>query len=179
MTTPLEATRAWLEGAVIGHNFCPFARREYINERIKFVIVGTKVGFEEALEQLADELQALNTSEMETTLIVFAEDFKRFDDFIDLMELGDQLIDACDYRGIYQLAHFHPMYLFDGEAPDAASHYTNRSPYPTLHLLRESSLANVLRDKTESDDIVAANIETCELLGNATLQNALHQNKGD
>jgi hypothetical protein len=71
------------------------------------------------------------------------------------------------------------MYLFDGEAPDAASHFTNRSPYPTLHLLREASLASVLKDKTESEDIVAANIATCERLGNAALQNALHRYKED
>ena len=177
MKSALEATKNWLEDAVIGHNFCPFARREFVNNRIKFSIVETEVGLEEALERLVDELRALDESDMETTLLVFAVDFKCFDVFIDLMELGDQLIDALEYRGIYQLAHFHPMYLFEGEAPDAASHFTNRSPYPTLHLLREASLANVLKDKTESDDIVAANIATCEQLGNAALQNALHRYK--
>ena len=175
MKTPLEATKCWLEDAVIGHNFCPFARREFVANRIKFTVVETKVGLEEALERLVDELRDLDNSDVETTLLVFAEDFKHFDDFIDLMELGDQLIDALEYRGTYQLAHFHPMYLFDGEEPDSASHYTNRAPYPTLHLLREASLARVLKDKTESDDIVATNIATCERLGNALLQNALHR----
>jgi hypothetical protein len=106
-----------------------------------------------------------NQLEVETTLLIFEKHFGDFDLFLDLIEIANQMLDDSGYSGIYQLATFHPDYLFEGEAVSDASHYTNRSPYPMLHLLREISMEKVLEQHPEPDNIPRQNIEKARHLG--------------
>ncbi len=173
----IQETRCWLESVIIALNFCPFARREFVNQRIRYSVAET-VDLASALQQLADEIAYLEAhSETETTLLILPEGFVKFDDFLDLIDLSDQLIDELGYRSVYQLAHFHPQYCFDGIQADDASNFTNRSPWPTLHLLRESSLQKAIESHGNTSAIPENNIKLARELGFAKMQALLNQCK--
>jgi hypothetical protein len=158
-------TREWVNKVVVGLNFCPFAAREVTAESIRYSVCRV-VDLRGALEQFAEEVQYLDAHRrVEMTLLVFPDRYDDFDDFLDLIELTDQLIDDMGWRGTYQLAHFHPAYVFEGEDPDASSNYTNRSPLPVLHLLRESSVARAVATSVSTADIPANNAEVTAKLG--------------
>ena len=169
-----QATRNWVADLVVGLNFCPYAKREVERESIRYQVSDAN-SQDMALQLLLDEVSHLDQHEaVETTLLIFSTGFVDFDEYLDLLHMAEAIIDGAGYRGKYQLASFHPDYCFDGESPEAASNYTNRSPYPVIHLLRESSLSRVLKDKTDADHIVAANIRTAEKLGAKSLSEKLH-----
>ncbi len=171
----IQQTRCWLESVIIALNFCPFARREFINQRIRYSVADTP-DLASVLQQLADEIAYLeHHSNTETTLFILPTGLEQFDDFLDLIDLGDQLIDDLGYRSIYQIAHFHPDYCFDGVEPDDASNFTNRSPWPTLHLLRESSLQKAIEAYGDTSVIPDENIKLARKLGFAKMQALLNQ----
>lgn len=174
-TDIIQQTRCWLEKVIIGLNFCPFAQREFINERIHYA-VSEAVNMEEALESLASELLSLDQEPaIETTLLMFAASFSHFEDFLDLIEFSNDLIDTLGYRGTYQLAHFHPDYCFDGVESDDASNFTNRSPWPTLHLIREASLQAAIEAHGHTEAIPEANIRLARKLGFDKMRQLLKQ----
>ncbi len=152
---------------VIGLDLCPFARRVFEADRIRYVV--TPAGEEAALlEDLAREVEALAScppSAVETTLLIHPHvlgDFLAYNDFLDA---ADRLIDDLGRRGTLQIASFHPDYRFAGTAADAAENYTNRSPYPMLHLLREESISAVAGDPEALLDIPRRNVRTLRGLG--------------
>jgi hypothetical protein len=164
---PIALTRRWLERAVIGLNLCPFAKAVYVKQQVRFVL--SEARDEEALlQQLHDELLALRDADpdqIDTTLIVHPHvltDFLAYNDFLDL---ADGLIVELGLEGEIQVASFHPDYQFTGTAPDEVSNCTNRSPYPTLHLLREASVERAVAAFPDPDAIVERNIATLEKLG--------------
>lgn len=161
----LDATRQWVSEIVIGLNLCPFARRELVKERIRFV--GTDAGSEEALLMaLQDELVHLNEHpEVETTLLVHPGVLRDFADYNEFLAAADGLLEYLELDGIYQIASFHPDYQFGGTGPDDAENYTNRSPYPMLHLLREESLERAIAGYPGTDLIPGQNIELMNRLG--------------
>lgn len=162
---PKHRTRQWLETVVIGLNFCPFAKRELRRNTIRFT-ESPSPRVEEVLEQLVSECTLLdNHPETETTLLILPNGFDEFLDYLDMLELAERLLAKLGYEGVYQIASFHPDYCFaDAEKEDAAN-FTNRSPYPMLHLLREASLEKVIDDYPDTDMIPQANIEKARLLG--------------
>lgn len=167
--TALRQTRAWLHGAVIGLNLCPFAKAPYARGRVRFV-VSDATSTDALLAALGDELAhltAVDENETETTLLIHPQvlhDFLAFNDFLDD---ADALIAAAGLEGVVQLASFHPRYQFAGTDVDDIGNATNRSPYPVLHLLRESSIERALAAVPDTDAIFTANIETLERLGAA------------
>lgn len=178
--TLIEQTKCWLKSVIIELNFCPFARREFINESICYD-VSTANGLEANLHELARALAYLDDhAEVETTLLIFAEAFSDFDDFVEMIDYADQLIDELGYRSTYQLAHFHPDYCFEGAEPDDAANYTNRAPFPILHLLREDSLQKAIDRHPDSTSIPHNNIKLARELGTtkmqALLNNCLNKN---
>jgi hypothetical protein len=162
---PKHRTRQWLETVVIGLNFCPFAKRELRRNAIRFT-ESPSHRVEEVLEQLVSECRFLdNHPETETTLLILPNGFEEFLDYLDMLELAERLLAKLGYEGVYQIASFHPDYCFaDAEKEDAAN-FTNRSPLPMLHLLREASLEKVIDDYPDTDTIPQANIEKARLLG--------------
>jgi hypothetical protein len=170
--SPIEQTRRWVDHFVVEHNICPFARRDVQAERVRYTICDLPLS--EALEQLIAECQSLDAnSNIETTLMICIEHFADFDDFLDLIALGEALLQAQGYEGVYQLAHFHPDYCFEGVEADDPANYSNRSPLPTLHLIREASLARVLESVDAPERIPERNIEYLRQLGSARLETLL------
>ena len=163
--TVITATRNWVEQIIIGLEFCPFAKREFLNNRVCFQ-VSCAQNLEDCLHTLIYECQRLdNNPDIETTLLIFPDGMQIFDDFLDLTELANALLTDSGYEGIYQLAHFHPDYCFEGSDDSDPANYTNRSPWPTLHLIREASLEKVLEHYPEPEKIPEKNIERAREMG--------------
>ncbi len=164
---PIAETRRWLEQIVIGLNLCPFAKAVYVKDQVRFVLSDATT-VEALVEELAEELVLLRdtpAAQIDTTLIVHPDVLTDFLDYNDFLDNADAAIEALDLQGILQVASFHPQYQFAGVAPDDVSNYTNRAPYPTLHLLREDSVERAVAAFPDPDVIVERNIETLDKLG--------------
>ncbi len=164
---PIVATRLWLERIVIGLNLCPFAKAVYVKDQVRIVLSDATTP-EALVEQLAEELVLLRDTpakQIDTTLIVHPQVLTDFLDYNDFLDNADAAIEALDLQGILQVASFHPDYQFEGVAADDASNYTNRSPFPTLHLLREDSVARAVDVYPDPDVIVERNIQTLDRIG--------------
>ncbi|RZS57902.1 DUF1415 domain-containing protein [Sphaerotilus mobilis] len=163
----LAATRRWLERAVIGLNLCPFAKAVHIKDQIRWVVSSATTP--EALQaELALELHRLAESDpaqIETTLLIHPQVLGDFLDYNDFLEVVDATIEDLGYEGDLQVASFHPDYQFDGTEPDDVDNASNRSPYPTLHLLREASIEAAVDAFPDAADIYDRNIETLRRLG--------------
>jgi uncharacterized protein len=160
-------TRAWLEKAVIGLNLCPFAKSVHVNKRLRYVVSNATTP-EDLLKELAKELLLLRRSdpdEIETTLVIHPGVLQDFLDFNDFIGAADALVEDLELDGELQIASFHPQYQFEGTESDDISNYSNRSPYPTLHLLRESSIERAVETMADTDAIYEANMATLERLG--------------
>lgn len=164
---PVAATRRWLERAVIGLNLCPFAKSVYVKDQVRFVVSDATTP-EALLEQLAEELLYLRDTPAEktdTTLLIHPDVLTDFLDYNDFLENADAAIEALDLQGTLQVASFHPDYQFAGTAPDDIGNYTNRAPFPTLHLLREASIDRAVEVFPDPDSIIERNLETMDKLG--------------
>ena len=173
MTSIIKKTKTWLEDVVIKHNFCPFAKKELLRDSIRFHVVDSS-DIAEALQALADEFFYLDHQEdIETTLVIFPNGFEDFNNYLDLVDIANALLEDQNYIGIYQLASFHPNYCFEGSDNDDPANYTNRSPYATLHIIRESSLARAIKNHPDANGIPKRNIAYAKELGLEKLQTAL------
>ena len=163
----IDATRRWISSIVIGLNLCPFAQRVFAADRICYVV--TDAADEIALaKDLARELSTLAAapiSSIETALLIHPHAFHDFLAYNDFLDVAERLIRNLGLRGSIQIASFHPDYRFADTAPDAVENYTNRAPYPMLHLLREESITEVANDPNELLEIPRRNIETLRALG--------------
>jgi hypothetical protein len=166
---PIADTRRWLERAVIGLNLCPFAKAVYVKQQVRFVL--SEASDAQALLQVLREellwLQAADPGQTDTTLIVHPRVLTDFVDYNDFLDLADGLVAELGLEGDIQIASFHPDYQFAGTARDDVGNCTNRSPYPTLHLLREASVERAVAAFPDPEAIVARNIATLEQLGSA------------
>lgn len=163
----LKKTQSWLEKAVIGLNLCPFAKAVHIKNQIRYVVTEAK-SEEELVQLLIKELQHLAQTSpdvVDTTLIIHPEIFNNFLDYNEFLAVADGAIFETKLEGIIQIASFHPQYQFEGTEPEDITNYTNRSPYPMLHLLRESSLSKVLETFPHPEKIPEKNMETLTELG--------------
>lgn len=163
----IAATRRWLERAVIGLNLCPFARAPYLSAQVHFAASDASDP-ETIAEALIAELQALARlpeEARETTLLILTDGLTGFDDFADFLGLTDDLLAMLELDGTFQIASFHPDYRFADAAPDAIENFTNRSPYPILHILRESSVSRAVDAMQDPDAIYRANMERLRTLG--------------
>lgn len=163
----IAETRRWLERAVIGLNLCPFAKAVHAKDQVRFVLSEAS-DTEALLHQLHDELlwlQAADPQQTDTTLIVHPYVLGDFLDYNDFLDLADALVAELGLEGDIQVASFHPDYQFAGAAPDDIGNFTNRAPYPTLHLLREASVERAVAAFPDPDAIVERNIATLDALG--------------
>lgn len=163
----LTATTAWLEHAVIGLNLCPFAGAVHAGNRIRFTVTDATTP-ERLVEVLQTELELLADADpatLETTLLIHPCVLGDFLDYNDFLDIADAVIEEMELDGIIQVASFHPRYQFEGTAPDDIDNFSNRSPYPTLHLLREESVERAVAAFGDTSRIFQANIETLRRLG--------------
>ena len=165
--TVLQDTVRWLERAVIDLNLCPFAKGVHTKGQIHYC-VSSATDTEALAHDLARELQALAQSppeQRDTTLLVAPGCLQDFLDFNDFMGVADGLLESLDLDGILQIANFHPQFQFAGTLDDDVTNCTNRSPYPTLHLIREASIDRAVAVFPEAETIFERNIEVLEGLG--------------
>lgn len=172
MTTPDSATvtdhtRQWLEKAVIGLNLCPFAKAPHVKNLVR-ISVSQARHLDGFLEDLDRELQLLGDTpadELETTLLVHPTLFPDFDTFNQMLDIADAAVVDNGLEGIVQIAPFHPDFQFEGTDSDDIGNYTNRSPYPTLHLIREDSIAKAAQAFPDASAIFERNITLLEKMG--------------
>jgi len=163
----LAATRRWLELAVIGLNLCPFAKAVYVKDQVRIVSTDT-TSPEQLLAQLGEELLHLRDTPAEqtdTTLLVHPHVLQDFLDYNDFLDQADALVEALELDGVLQVASFHPDYRFADSAPDDIENYSNRAPWPILHLLREDSVGRAVDAYPDADVIVERNYATLRQLG--------------
>ena len=164
---PLADTRRWLERAVIGLNLCPFAKAVHAKGQVRYVLSDADTPAD-LLAQLGEELVLLRDTPadlIDTTLLVHPQVLTDFMDYNDFLDDADALVEELGLEGVLQVASFHPQYQFADTLPDDAQNLTNRSPYPTLHLLREDSVARAVAAYPEPDSIIERNIATVTELG--------------
>jgi uncharacterized protein len=160
-------TVRWLERAVIGLNLCPFAKAPQVKGQIHYVVSQAK-GWEGLRDELIEQLQALTARpahERETVLLIIPQMLHDFLEFNDFLDEADAVLQALNMEGVFQVASFHPQFQFAGTEPDDIGNFTNRSPYPTLHLLREDSIDRAVEAFPDTDMIYKTNIATLEKLG--------------
>ncbi|TPH15898.1 DUF1415 domain-containing protein [Litorilituus lipolyticus] len=161
----INATKDWLEQVIIGLNFCPFAKKEFVQETI-FYHVSSKGKTKAALVELLSQFQYLKQhSEIETTLVIYQDSFRSFDNYLDLVDQANELLIDEGFEGIFQLASMHPEYCFADEDYDDASNFTNRSPFPLIHIIREDSMAKVLSHYKEPEKIPETNVNVAQAKG--------------
>lgn len=161
----ITPTRNWVEKIVVGMNLCPFAKREIVKDRVRYMVSEVTVQ-DQLLMDLKAELELLNANaDIETTLLIHPNILNDFYDYNDFLELADSLLVDMGLDGIYQIASFHPDYQFGGTELDDAENYTNRSPYQMLHLIREESLEKAVANYPNADDIPERNINLMNELG--------------
>lgn len=165
----IAAMQQWLERAVIGLNLCPFAKAVHVKGQIRYVVYPGNDA-QECLALLRTELLDLAGADPElrdTTLLMAPHAWPDFLDFNDFLDQADRVLRKAKLNGVLQIASFHPQFQFADSEPDDISNYTNRAPFPTLHLLREASIDRAVQAFPNAESIFDKNIETLERLGHA------------
>jgi uncharacterized protein len=163
----IAATRHWLEAAVIGLELCPFAKPVHAQGLIRYAVSSAEIP-ELLLADLLRELEILaeaDPAEIETTLLIHPDVLTEFLDYNDFLDVADAALEDLGLAGVIQIASFHPQYQFAGTGPNDIENYTNRSPYPMLHLLREASVERAVAAFPDTTQIFEKNIETLRRLG--------------
>ena len=164
------SVQRWVESFVVELNLCPFAKRELIQNRIRFALTAAQTE-EELLTALQAEFELLDSdTSIETTLLIHAKVLQDFYDYNQFLDYADKLLLQMGLEGVYQIASFHPHYQFGNTGPDAAENYTNRSPYPMLHIIREESITRAIADSPHLDQVSARNIKLMNQLGKDRLR---------
>ncbi len=163
----IAVTQTWVEKAVIGLNLCPFAKAVHVKGQIRYAVslAQTPEALHEALIRELEFLAQSDPENIDTTLLIHPHALTDFLDFNDFLGVADAVLEDLELDGIIQVASFHPRYQFAGTAPDDIDNFTNRSPYPTLHLLREASIERAVETFPDTATIFKKNIETLRRLG--------------
>jgi len=169
----ITQTQVWVDNVIVRLNICPFAKAEVQAQTIHYQVIepSTFNQYLEALWQACVNLD--NNAEIATTLIILSDPNMDFDQYLDLVEFSEQKLTSEGYDGIYQLASFHPDYCFDAQTPDDAANFTNRSPYPMLHLIREADITKALSTFIKPEMIPERNIEFTRRKGHQHMQQLL------
>lgn len=168
-------TQSWLNCFIIKYNICPFARKAHLEKKIHYAVIDSNKTYE-CLNAVFTECQRLDSlSEIETTLIIYPNHLTEFEQYLDFIEMAEALLLEYNYEGIYQIASFHPQYCFQGEKPEDPANYTNRSPYPMLHLIRESSLEQALQSYSHPEKIPEINSQLLRTMGLKKIESMLNK----
>jgi len=164
----ISDVETWLDDVVIGLNLCPFAAIPRKNNQVRFT-VSQALSEEVLLADLHAELTFMSQTpakEVETSLLIVPDMLTKFDDYNQFLDLVDELLEAFEWEGVFQIASFHPDYCFAETDPDSVDNLTNRAPYPILHIIREESLEKALEKMTSPDEIYKRNIQAMNELSN-------------
>lgn len=161
----IQSTKQWVWSFIIELNLCPFAKKEWVNDKIRYCVVpGSEP--DSLTQTLQQECERLDRQpDIATTLVIFPDMLKDFHDYNAYLDNADSVIEQGDWVGIYQIASFHPDYQFAGTLVDDVENYTNRSPFPMLHLIREADVENAVAHHPDPDSIPQRNIELMNEMG--------------
>jgi hypothetical protein len=155
----IEQTKKWIQSVVIDCNFCPFAAKPFLQKKIDYTVINTSSELI-IIESLMEQWQKMKSdAAIETAFILLPIGYEDFETYLDLIQSMEDLLVDEGYDGIYQLASFHPNYCFEGSSDTDPANYTNRSPYPMIHIIREESVSKVLSTYPDADNIPIRNIE--------------------
>jgi len=155
----IAQTKEWVNSVIVAHNYCPFAKREIDKGSVRYQIIHD-TEFNSLLKSVIQECVWLDqNADTETTLIIFPSNLENFNAFLDCLVLAEELLISQGYEGIYQIASFHPNYCFQGAEENDAANYTNRSPYPMFHLIREASVQRAIENYPDAESIPERNVE--------------------
>ena len=154
----IDQTKKWITEVVVGCNFCPFAAKVVKQQSIHYLVEPSTLSTTCLKTFLLQAMRMDDDTTTETSFIIFPNAFKKFDDYLDIVSVAEKLLQQNGYEGIYQVASFHPLYQFANTKNDDAANYTNRSIYPMLHLLRETSIDKALENIKNPENIPIANI---------------------
>ena len=171
-TKVIAVTTAWIENVVIGLNLCPFAKSIHVKQQLRYSVSFANNG-EALLEEFKRELKKLvaaRPDQIESTLLIHPNVLDDFQDYLHFLLLCDATLEELELDGIVQVASFHPNYQFAGTAPDDVTNYSNRSPFPTLHLLRESSVTRAVESLPDAAAIYESNIVTLKRIGESRMK---------
>ena len=176
----LADTRRWLEEAVIGLNLCPFAKSVYVKNQVRLVVSRARHidGFLDDLDRELELLKTTPADQVDTTLLIHPTLFPDFFVFNDFLNVAEEVLQEHELEGVVQIAPFHPDFIFEGEPEGDMSHFTNRSPYPTLHLIREDSLGKAIDSFGDTDVIFERNVEVLRRLGADGWGRIVHPERG-
>lgn len=168
----VNKTRRWLEQMVVGLNLCPFSSSVIARNQVYYAVCDATTDAELKQFYLAELQRLLETNENDvaTSLLMFTQGLEEFGDYLALLDWFEQLLEKAELTEHVQLASFHPQYQFEGVAEDDLSHFTNRSPYPTIHLLRQDQMTKVLAHVSDPEKIYLDNIETLNKLGRRQIE---------
>ena len=168
-------TRRWIEQFVVGENLCPFAAPALLAQQLRITVCDQTDEAERARAVLRelDLLQSTPVSELLTSVLVFTQALGDFDDYLDFLGIAEDLLEQAGLEGVLQIASFHPAYVFDGVPANDPSHYSNRSPWPMLHFLREDQIEAALEQHPDPDHIPERNIAHLQELGTDAIQTLL------
>ena len=154
----IDQTKKWINDVIVGCNFCPFAANVMKQQSVHYQVDNSPSSIFSSLSFLTETTRLDNEEAIETIFIIYPNSFKKLDDYLDMVSLAEESLEENGYEGIYQLASFHPLYLFADSSEKDAANYTNRSVYPMLHLLRESSIDKALEHYKHPEEIPNRNI---------------------
>ncbi len=161
----INQTKKWIKDVVAGCNFCPFAANVIKQKTIHYFVENSDDAVI-CLQSFLQEVVRLDKdAAIETSLIIFPNAFQKFEDYLNIVAVAEKLLQQNGYEGIYQVASFHPLYLFAGSSENDAANYTNRSVYPMLHLLREASIDKALQNYKHAENIPDTNINFARTKG--------------
>ena len=168
----VKKTRRWLDQMVVGLNLCPFSHSIIAQEQVYYAICDATTDSELKLFYVNELRRLLEADENDvaTSLLMFTQGLDVFDDYLDLLDWFQQLLEQAELTEHMQLASFHPQYQFEGMAADDLSHFTNRSPYPTIHLLRQAQMTKALTHVADPEKIYTDNIKTLNELGRQKIE---------
>lgn len=171
----IAQTKKWINTVIVAHNYCPFAKREVDKGSVKYQVVH-ETEFNRLLNAVIQECEWLdNNADTETTLLIFPENLTEFKLFLDCLVLAEDALVSQSYEGVYQIASFHPDYCFQGADVNDPANFTNRSPYPMFHLIREASLQIALENHPDPESIPQRNIEYAREQGLDKMKHLLKQ----
>lgn len=173
MNIYIQQTRDWVAQFIVPLNICPFARKEVENNKVRYEVLNFNDD-NHFYELFSQELNWLHEHpEVETSLVILPQLADDFDSFLNQTGFAQQILALEGYSGIFQLANFHPAYIFADADEEDPANFTNRSPWPALHVLRESSLARAIRAHKNAEQIPEQNIEHLRQLGTAEIRRLL------
>ncbi len=169
----ISKIKQWLNEVIIGLNFCPFAKKEFVNNTIDYYLCSDKK-LKKAVEAVVSRCHYVyQHADVETSLVIFPDAFHAFDRYLDLVAMAEDRLYEEGYEGVFQLASMHPDYCFGGEEHNDAANYTNRSPLPMVHIIREASLERVLTVYKKPEEIPENNIKLAREKGSTFFQSII------